>query len=727
MEPELIEAEKIRTVTRPNLDRLLRPRSVALVGASASPSSLGASVLTNLEDAGYPGDLYLVNPKRPVIQGRQCAGSIDELPDALDCAVLAVPGAAVLDSVRACAAKNIASVMVFSAGFSEAGEEGKAAQQELARIAREHDMILQGPNCLGMVNYLDGVPLTFVMTPPQPAFDLPGAAILSQSGALAAVIAVNMRRHSIPLAFSISTGNEATCGVEDFLQHLIGESHTRVFSLVVEQFRQPRRFLQLARRARLAGQHIVLLHPGRSHAARASAATHTGAIAGDYEVMRTLVKRAGVIHVESLEELVDVTQILVRCRELPSGGTAVFTESGAFKALALDLCDSIGLRLPPPSPATEHELRQALPAFIPPSNPLDLTAQGLVDPELYRRTLPPVLRDDGFGSLVLAIILTDDRTTRLKLPPIVDALTVLKPGKPVIFAALDEGAPFDFPELDQLRKLGVPCFPSPERALRAVARISSRCAAEPPTQTPSGTRAIIPASRTGLLSETESKQILAQLGVPVPPGGLANHAAQALRIAAEVGYPIVLKAQAASLPHKSDVGAVILGVDSDAALIAAWEALHRNVRGARPELVLDGVLVERMGGKGIELIVGARNDPQWGPVLLVGAGGVFAEAIQDVRLLPPDLSREEIEGEVRNLRCGPLLRGYRGAPPLDVSAVAEVVATIAQWICSDPRILEIDINPLVVYPRGSGVLALDALISLAPDRDSEVGKEGSVL
>lgn len=694
------------------LDRLLRPRSVALIGASSTAGSLADCVLTNLEDSGYSGDVFLVNPKRPIIHGRQSLGSIAELPDGVDCAVLAVPAAAIVDSVRECAAKQVGSAIVYSAGFAESGPAGAAAQAELARIAREHQMVLEGPNCLGMVNYLDGIPLTFVLTPPQQVPSIPGAAILSQSGALAAVIAVNMRHHQIPLTYSVSTGNEAASGIEDFLERLVGDTRIRVFALVVEQFRHPQRFLDLARRAHRAGQSIVLFHPGRSSAARNSAATHTGAMAGDYQGMHTLVTRAGVLHVEHIEELVDITQILVRCRELPSGGTVVFTESGAFKALTLDLCDTHGLSLPPLSEAAEQALRQALPAFIPPSNPLDLTAQGLVDPDLYRRTLPPVLADTNFGSLLLAIILTDARTTRLKLPPIVGALAELQSHKPVIFAAMDEGAPFDFPELEQLRSLGVPCFPSPERALRALARIHNR--RTPPCEearaTQSSTQIFLP--RSGVLSEFESKALLRQLGIATPPGSLATTPEHALQIANEIGYPVVLKAHSAALPHKSDIGGVQLNIASDTALLEAWHTLHRNIRNARPDLRLDGVLVERMSEKGLELIVGGRRDPQWGPVLMVGFGGVLAEAVSDTRLLPPDLAPDEIERELHQLRCAAILRGFRGSPTLDTAAVARIAAVLGAWMLAEPRIREIDINPLVLYPNGQGAIALDALISI---------------
>ena len=711
LERKLIGLEN-RTSAQTKFDRLLRPRSIALVGASSTPGSLGESVLNNLEDAGFAGELYLVNPKRPTIHGRLCLGSIDELPEGIDCAVLAIPGPAIVSAVDACAGKKIGSAIVFSAGFSEAGVEGEDAQNELARIANARNILIEGPNCLGMVNYVDRIPLTFVVTPLPPRTSGQGAAIISQSGALAAVIAVNMRRHAIALSYSVSTGNEAVCGVEDFVEHMIGDPATRVLTLVVEHFRQPKRFLELARRAREAGQFIVLLHPGRSTAARASAKTHTGAIAGDHEVMSTLVQHAGVILTDSMEELVDVTQILVRCWAVPHGGSAIFTESGAFKALALDLCAEVGLLLPALSAPTEQALRQALPPFIPPSNPLDLTAQGLVDPSLYRRTLLPVLEDERLGSVLLGIILTDPKTAQLKLPPIVHAVRSLEVRKPLIFAALDEGAPFDFAELDELRALGVACFPSPERAIRALARVTAFASRSVSGESDSPRFTATSQDRTGLLSEAESKQILAQLEIPVPRGVLVTQLAEAIRVSEEIGFPVVLKAQSPELPHKSDAGGVILGVKSHEDLLDGWSALHSNVGAARPGIKLSGVLVERMSEKGLEMIIGGRNDPQWGPVLLVGAGGVLAEAMGDTRLLPPDLNVDLIAGELRKLSCGALFEGFRGAPPLDIEAVAEMVWKVGRLMQSAANIVEIDINPVVVYARGKGAVALDALISV---------------
>jgi acetate---CoA ligase (ADP-forming) len=716
---------KSSSTTQARLDCLLRPRSIALVGASSTPGSFGESILQNLRKSGYAGELYFVNPKRSLIEGKPCLGSIEELPLEIDCAVLAIPASAVLDAVRACARKKVGSAIIFSAGFAESGETGKAAQLELARLAREHGIVIEGPNCLGMVNYLEAIPLTFVVTPPQARSTAPGVAIISQSGALAAVIAVNMRYHGISLTYSVSTGNEASHGVEDFLEHLIDEPHTRVLALVVEQFRNPKRFLELARQAQKRGKFIILLHPGSSNAARDSARTHTGAMAGDYQVMHALVTSAGVIHVESLEEFVDVAQILFRTRELPHKGVAMFTESGAFKAVTLDLCERIGLELPSLSPGAESALRGALPAFIPVSNPLDLTAQGLVDPSLYRRTLPAVLGDAQFGSVVLGIILTDPTTTALKLPPILDALKTLQPSKPVIFAALDEGAPFDSEGIRELRELGVPCFPSPERALRALAHVTSLGREQSSVMTyppPRSLEAIEP----GILPEYRSKALLKKFGIPVPQGGLAHNLDEAIQIAGRIGFSVVLKAQSADLPHKSDAGGVILSIESESMLAEGWAYLCRNIETSRPGLELEGVLVECMGKEGVELIFGARNDPEWGPVLLAGFGGVLAEAIRDVRLLPPDLSIPQFMQELRSLQCSMLFDGFRGSPALDVEAAAHILSALGTLMRCYPEIEEIDINPVVLYPKGKGAVALDALIAVGVSGvGSEVTKERS--
>ena len=694
-----------------SLTRLVRPRSIALVGASATAGSFGQSVLVNLERARFAGELHLVNPKRAAIGNRVCLPSIDRLPGCVDCAVLAIPREGVLDALAECARRSVGSAIVFSAGFAESDAIGRAQQTEVTRIAKGSGMVVLGPNCLGMVNYVDGLPLTFVSTAPSRLGERDGIAIVSQSGAMAAVLGVSLASRGLGISYSVSTGNEAATGVEDFVEYLIDDRHTRVITMIVEQFRQPRRFLELVRRAEEQDKRIVLLHPGSSSAARASAATHTGAMAGDYQVMRTKVSHAGVVLVDTLEELEDVSELLLRWQELPQGGAAVLTESGAFKALTLDFCESVGLALPPLCDSTIVALRTALPAFIPPANPLDITAHSLVDPDLYRRTFPILLDDAGIGSLVLAIILTDESTSDLKLPPILEAIRSVKPSKPMIFAGLDEGARIPHQYVEELRALGIPFFPSPERVFRALAHLTNFAARRPRARSVAvHETSARPRLSSGTMPEYRSKQVLAQAGIPIPRGSLARSLEEAHTIAGEIGFPVVLKAQSAQLSHKSDAGGVELNLDGPEALAAGWERLHANISRAMPELVLDGVLVEEMRQRGAELIFGARNDPDWGSVVLVGFGGVLAEAIHDMRLLPSDLSVDDVIAELHQLKCAAILRGFRGSPALDVKAAAEIVCRIGSLVSSNPEIRELDINPVVLYPEGQGALALDALI-----------------
>ncbi|WP_043203739.1 acetate--CoA ligase family protein [Paraburkholderia acidipaludis] len=694
--------------------RLLRPASIAIVGASPTPGALGASVLANLERNQYGGQIYLVNPKRDEIHGRPCVKSIEQLPSGVDVAVLAIPQQAVLDAVRQLAARNVGAVVIFSAGFAEAGPEGIAQQREIARIAAETGMIVEGPNCLGCINYRDRVPLTFIETSvstmqAQRSRSQPAIGILSQSGAMMAVLNTTLASRDLPLSYAVSTGNEAASHLEDYLEFLLEDPGTRVVAMIAEQFRQPRRLLDAARRARRAGKLLVLLHPGKSAAARASAATHTGAMAGDYAVMRTKVERAGVVMAQSLEELGDIAEIGLRCARLPARGTAILGESGAFKALCLDICEELGLELPAIDDGNAPALRAAMPSFVPVSNPLDLTAQGLVDPELYYRTLSALFDDERFSAVVVGLIQTDPVTCAIKMPPVLRAVQELRPQKPVICAGLDEGAEVPPGYLEQMRELGIPYFPSTERALRAIARLSDTAARDFSEAAFEPVAADVP-RQSGVVPEYRAKHLLAPLGIPFARGELATGFDSALTIAQRIGYPVALKAQAAELSHKSDVGGVVLGVDGPESLQAAWTQLDGNIRRHAPATRLDGVLIEAMGARGLEMIVGARNDPQWGPVILVGFGGVTAEVTRDVRLLPHDLSRDAVAREIGRLKGAPLLHGYRGAPALDVQALADVVVRLGALLQSEPGIREIDLNPVVVYPSGQGVLALDALM-----------------
>nr|CAC83622.1 feruloyl-CoA synthetase [Delftia acidovorans] len=706
---------------RPDIGRLLRPRSIAIVGASATPGALGASVLGNLERNGFAGDIHLINPKRSEIAGAACLASVDQLPEGVDVAVLAIPQPFVLDTV-AHWRRRVGAAVIFSAGFAEAGERGMAEQREIARIAAEAGMVVEGPNCLGCINYLQRVPLTFVevnIDAQQADATRPAIGVVSQSGAMMTVLCTTLASRALPLSHAISTGNEAASHAEDYVDFLLEQPSTRVVAMIVEQIRQPARILAAVARARSLGKSVVLLHPGKSTGAR-SAATHTGAMAGDYALMRTKLERAGAVFAETLEELGDIAEIAIRCPVLPSlvrplqpvqplqRELAVLGESGAFKAVTLDWAEELGLALPAIGDDDSPALRAALPEFVGVSNPLDLTAQGLVEPDLYFRTLDALFGDARFSTVLVGLIQGDPVTCGIKMPPVLRAVRELRPAKPVIVAGLDEGAAVPAEFIAEMRALGVPYFPSTERALRAVQRLTAfsqrsfeRTDAQPVALT-------LPAGRT-VVPEYESKAVLAQAGIPFARGRLATSAEQAVAIASEIGWPVALKAQSADLSHKSDAGGVILNIADAQAMGEAWGRLHANVAAYDSAIALDGVLIEAMGQRGLEMIIGARNDPQWGPVILAGLGGVTAEIIAMRACWTPTCPPARCCANWTACRP-PLLHGYRGAPALDRQALAELIVRLGQVLRGTPAIREIDLNPVIVLPEGLVVVALDALM-----------------
>ncbi len=692
------------------MDRLLRPRSIAVVGATDKPGAPGASILDNIDRSGFAGPVYPINPKRESIGGRVCLPSIAALPEGVDVAVLAIPRSGVIDAVRSLATRKVGAAIIFAAGFAEGGDEGSAEQAEIAQIARDAGMVIQGPNCLGLVNYADAVPLTFVQTTIVPPAERRAVSVVSQSGALAAVLCTTLMAREVAISFSISTGNEAASGVEDYVDWLIDDPATAVIAMVVEHFRRPARFLAAVARARRAGKPIVLLHPGKSAAARESAATHTGAMAGDYQLMRAKVIRSGVIMAETLEELGDIAEILIRCPPLARPELAVLGESGAFKALVLDLAEDLALPLVALDDAASPALRAVLPAFVPVSNPLDITAQGLSQPDIYTSILTALFADPRVGGVVAGIIQGDPVTATIKLPAILAAIEQRGPAKPLIFAGLDEGADMPAHFIAALRAGGVPWFPSTERAFRALARLAERTALDLSDCTPSPLPVPALAHHAGVIPEYRAKALLAPLGIPFPQGRFAASAQEAVSAAEALGFPVAMKAQSAQLSHKSDAGGVMLNLADGEAVASAWARMHANVSGYDASIALDGVLIEKMGARGLEMIVGARNDPQWGPVVLAGFGGVTAEILRDVQLFTPDLGEPAICARLMALKSAALLAGWRGSPALDVPALARLIRKVSAIMLAEPSLAEIDLNPVVLYPAGEGLVVLDALM-----------------
>jgi len=693
-----------------NVDRLLRPRSVAIVGAGPEPGSIGGNVLANLERFGYPGEVHLVSRTRKEINGRKCVPAIDDLPRGIDAVVLVVPEAVILDALSACVRRGAGSAVVFSSGFAETGEQGRRKQEQLAAIARRSGLILNGPNCMGVTNYVQPVSLTFDPCD-EPAIAERGIGLIAQSGGLITHIRLALRSKGVPLTCAISTGNEAVVGIEDFLAYVIEDKSTRVIALFVEQVRRPAAFLDLVRRARTRRKPVVLMHPGRTQRARESSQSHTGALAGSYAVMAASLRQEGVIQVDTLDELVDVSALLAK-RPIPHApGLAILTNSGAFKGAALDFCEELGLDLPELRASTRTLLQAMLPPFAPIENPLDLTTATISQPEIYGRATQAVLDDPGVGALLLSVItgpLEGQPKRFASLLPV-----IAQAQKRVIFAPFGDDAPLAGELTGALSRCQTLVFRSADRAMRALARLDAYGrtirnleAARAPADVPR-----LPLPGHGLIPEHRAKQYLAAAGIATPKGALAQNVSEAQAIAGRIGYPVVLKGQASTLTHKTEAGGVITGVADAAMLAGQWEQLQRNLA----RYTLEGVLVEQMAPPGLEMILGARRDPEWGPVLMIGLGGIWTEALKDVRLLSANADEAAILAEIRKLKGAALFTGLRGSAPLNECAVARTLFILGGLMRATPELIEIELNPLRVYAEGLDVLALDALMNIASE------------
>jgi acetate---CoA ligase (ADP-forming) len=690
------------------IERMLQPRSIAIVGVSPQPMSPAAAILGNIERLGYKADVHLVSRGRTEVIGRPCVPTIDDLPSGIDLALLLLPRAAVVDALQACARREVASVIVYASGFAELDDEGRAAQAEMTAIARAAGIALLGPNCLGFVNYLDNLAVTF--SPAQPESDPPPpqVAFVSQSGGTPSVTRFSLAAKRIGVSYQISTGNEAVLGVEDFLDPMIDDDRNAVIALFCEQIRNPQRFLVAAAHARERRKPIVMLQPGASEAARASALSHTGSLVGDHALIRTIVEDAGVLVVDTLEDLIDVIELLVKFPVIPTKGPALITDSGALKGIELDFCERVGLPVPHFSDDTITAIRAIVPDFVAVENPLDLTAHALVDPQLYAKAIAALANDDATGCTIISPIYGQAEMGIKKLRTTWPAFAATR-ARPAILAPMVYDAPMPEEAFRESAAAGVAFFRSPERALRALAvvtRYGVRCAQPQPA-----TRMLpspLPIAGAGIVPEYRAKAMLAAAGIAFPRGAFVTDRAGAQRAAAEIGFPVALKLQSATLAHKTEAGALALAIADAAALDAAWERLHANVTRTSPAAVIDGALLEAMAKPGTEFIAGARRDPQWGTTLVAGLGGIWAEALRDTVVIPATASEDAIVAALQRLRAAPVLDGTRGAPPLDVRAAARVLALLGALIDATPAIVEIELNPLVLYPEGT--IALDALI-----------------
>jgi acetyl coenzyme A synthetase (ADP forming)-like protein len=699
-----IEAREHRAEAR-SIGRMLEAQTVAIVGASRNPANVGHQVMVNLLDS-FEGIVYPVNPNATGVAGVRAYPSLADLPDPVDLAVIAVPSAIVLDTVRQCAAAGIKSVVVLTAGFGELGAEGAAVEHELRTIARGSGLRLVGPNCVGIVNAATGLNATFSPWAPSPG----SVAMQSQSGALGIALLERSRRAGLGVSSFVSVGNKADVSGNDLLQYWEDDPATRVILLYLESFGNPRKFARLARRVSRR-KPIVAVKAGRTEAGARAASSHTAAMASTDVAVDALFRQSGVVRVETVDELFDTARLLDR-QPLPVGRrVAIVGNSGGPGVLAADASSGARLQLAELAADTQATIVAAAGPNAAATNPVDLVASAT--PAIFETAVAAALADEGVDAVVTIC------TATFAAPPDQVAEAVGRAAatatKPIVSCYLA------WPEMPPILAADVPAFAVPEPAVIALGRAADYAdwRRRDPGAVPDlkgvdveGSRRLIADVLAGdpkgrWLDPEEVDRLLGGYGVPLVASRLASSVEDTVATADEVGYPVALKASAPTIIHKSDVGGVRLDLRSaDEVRVAAtdmWERLGEE---------LAGIVVQPMVAAGTELIVGVTHDRLFGPLVMVGLGGTATELLGDraLRILPvTDRDAAEL---VRSLRGSPLLFGYRGRPPADVDALEDVILRVAQLAADHAAVSEVDFNPVIASPHGATVV--DARVKVTP-------------
>jgi acetyl coenzyme A synthetase (ADP forming)-like protein len=753
------------THSRESLEALFAPKSVAVIGASTKPDSLGRAVFKNILFHGYTGVVYPVNPKAKSILGVKAYPSVLDIPDEIDLAVIIVPAIAVANVLEECGRKGVRAAIVISAGFKEIGEEGAQRERELQQIAQRYGIALLGPNCLGIINTDPAVSLNATFAPGMPRQG--NIAFISQSGALGVAALEYAQRQKIGLSKFISIGNKADLHENHLLDYLKDDPLSDVILLYVEDLEDPQGFHRLATEItseRPKKIPILAIKSGRTLEGAKAATSHTGALAGSDEVYDSIFMQSGVLRVETIEELFDYA-IAFAQQPLPqSNRIAIVTNAGGAGILATDAAVRHGVQLAEFTEETVRKLRELLPPTVNVANPVDMT--GEPNEQRYETVVRTVLEDPNVAGVVVIaaphILMSLENIAR-HIVRAVQALTPdpapsPRPNPPAPFPkregggsplrageglgeGLGEGssggkvqkpvlaclmAVTDArPAIEILEEANIPHYSFPERAARALAAMARyrEWVHRPRTeyrvftdvQIEQARETIARAKRQGrsLLLEPEAHDVLKAYGFPVLQYRFAKSEDEALQAAREIGYPVVLKIVSPDIAHKVDVGGVKLGIHSDAELRDSYRQMLADVQRAKPSARILGVFVQEFIKGGKETILGLKRDPLFGPLLMFGLGGIYVEALRDVTFRIAPIRELGVHRMIRQIRGFKILEGFRGEPPSDIDAIAECLARLSQLATQLEEIVELDINPLVVFERGRGARVVDARIVVA--------------
>jgi acetate---CoA ligase (ADP-forming) len=707
----------------PDLRPLLWPNSIALVGASDNKDIIRGRLLHIMLLRGFPGHIFPVTPSRVEVQGLKAYPSVAALPEPVDLAIIVIPSAAVLQVLDECGARGIKAAIIITSGFAEErGEEARVRQEELRRIAARYDMAICGPNCEGLVNALKPMAATFSPSLenqdyrliPEVAAGRP-ISVIAQSGALSFSYLNRGAPRQLRFTYLISSGNEATLEGLDYVDYMLDEGRTDIFLMYMEAVRSADTFRRVAGKAARLAKPIIVGKVGRSDVGRRAAASHTGALAGSDSAYDALFRRYGIVRCDDIDQMID-TAAAFAFNPLPRGRrVVVLSASGGGAAWMADMLVVHGLELPELDAETRKEIDPLLPSYASSQNPVDLTAQATREVG-YARVIEILQRSPVVDMIVVVGSLATETLLRRDIAGL--ARVVQASSVPIAFCAYTNAS---LAAVTLLAGAGIPAFTSMincAKALRALAEYADfqrrwRGRIEPERTPPPSAAEVARRLREAgpVLCEYEAKELLVAYGVPRPREELASSGEGAAAAAGRLGYPVALKVQSPDIVHKTEAGAVALAIATKADLRRAYRRVLSSARAAQPDADLRGVLVQQMAPPGVEMIVGVTHDETFGPVLMLGLGGVHVEVLRDVAFAPVPLTPEDARDLLGQLRGARLLEGVRGAPPSDVEALVDLLVAVSCF-AADHRdtVTEIDLNPVIVHTRGQGLSVVDALI-----------------
>ncbi|MDB5860165.1 MAG: hypothetical protein JWQ76_3854 [Ramlibacter sp.] len=693
-----------------SLDTLLAPRSIAVVGASNDWRRFGGRVLHYLRNAGFAGELYPINPGRAEVQGLKAYPDVKAIGKPFDCAILAITAEDTLQTIRDCAEVGVKSAIIYGAGFAEVGAEGQARQDAVLAVARAHGMRVLGPNCMGLVNARAGVYATFASAFEQ-GFPAPGRiGIATQSGGYGGYLLQHAQMRKLGIAHFIATGNEADVDVGEAMAWMAAQDDVDIVLGYLEGVRSPAQLLRALELARSRQKPVVMMKVGRTPEGRVAAASHTASLTGEDAVYDAIFREYGVYRARTTEELLDVGYALSRGKRPHGPRTAIISISGGVGVQMADFISDAGLTLGKVPEQTQARLREIVP-YCSPANPIDMTGLVTANHDMLGRTLERVLESEAFDAIILFLGIVGMAPSMAG--PICEVLAEVSTKHPDRLLMVSVTTP---PELHETyNQAGFLVYEDPSRAVKALAALYQfeqffRRPPAPQLPPPEFPASLVPAGATAF-NEVEAKRILAACGIRSPREEVAQTADQAAGAAERIGFPVVVKVVSADIPHKTEYGGVALRLTDAPGVAAAVHRMAERIARELPAAKVEGYLVSEMVTGGTECILGVARDPTFGPVVTFGLGGVAVELLRDVvsRLAP--VSPAQAHEMMRELRTWPLLSGWRGAPEGDTEAMAQAISALSHLaVANQDRIADIEVNPVVVKPRGQGVVALDAVI-----------------